>query len=168
MSVRIFNHYVQLPILILGIVEGVMLMLAVYAGTLIRFDGAWSAVAESVGILFPRALAFAVIVIGCMVAMGLYHVRHQPHSAGVLIRLAASLVLASVAMAIIFCLLPFVYLGRGALALATFIAFVLLLLTRLVFYRTLDDEIFKRRVLVYGAGRKAASIGQLRAPARAA
>jgi sugar transferase (PEP-CTERM system associated) len=65
-------------------------------------------------------------------------------------------------MAIFYYLFPHLQLGRAALLLTALIAFGFALLVRMVFNRLADDDLFKRRVLVYGAGRRAGSIAQLR------
>src|SRR5258708_37998965 len=59
---------------------------------------------------------------------------------------------------LIFYLAPSVFVGRGVLALAGIFSFFGLALTRYVFLQLVDEEIFKRRVLVWGAGSHAATI----------
>ena len=48
------------------------------------------------------------------------------------------------------------------LALTTVIGIASALIARLLFDRIVDQDLFKRRVLVYGAGRRAASLLDLR------
>src|SRR5437016_3140384 len=56
------------------------------------------------------------------------------------------------ALGLIFYLAPSLFVGRGVLGLAGIFAFSGLALTRLAFLRVVDEDIFKRRVLVWGAG----------------
>ena len=67
--------------------------------------------------------------------------------------------MASAAIPLLF---PPVALPREAFFWAMPIAFVLLGLMRYAFESFVDEDIFKRRVLVYGGGRRALSVTQLR------
>lgn len=159
MPVRIFRHYVQLPVLILGAVEAVLLIVSVYAGAALRHAGSFEPVTAP---LWPRGLAFAAVVITCMVAMGLYQARVQTRKLATLIRLVASFVLGGAALALLFYVFPALYLGRGILAFAFSVAFVMLVGVRLLALMLVDEKLFRRRTLIYGAGQKAASLLALR------
>ena len=52
--------------------------------------------------------------------------------------------------------------GRGALMLSTALAFGGVVLGSAILQTLVDEDLFKRRVLVYGAGRRAGSIARLR------
>jgi sugar transferase (PEP-CTERM system associated) len=69
---------------------------------------------------------------------------------------------AVVLSAMTFYLFPGLQIGRITIGLTALIAIVSCVLTRLLFERVVDQDTFKRRVLVYGAGRRAASLLQLR------
>lgn len=160
--VRVGRHYVSLPFLVLGLLEAALIVVAVYAGTFARFSlgdvDPVLASREFVGPLLPRALLVSVVLIVSMMAMGLYQARLREGFSGIVVRLALSLGLALLALTLIFYILPGVYLGRGALATSLAIAAVLLVITRFLFLRVVDQEALKRRVLILGAGEKAASI----------
>ncbi len=162
MPIRIFNHYIQLPVLILGLIEVTVLVASVYAGAYLRFSGSLAEITQSIGPLLPRGLVFAAVMILSMVAMGLYHARLQPRRVGMLLRVAVSFVLSGAVLSVLFYLFPYLYLGRGALALTVFISGMSIALVRLLFYAVVDDDLFKRRVLVFGAGEKAASVLNMR------
>lgn len=162
LPIRIFNHYIQLPVLILGLIEAAILVIAVYAGAYLRFSGGLAEITQSIGPLFPRGLVFAAVMMLSMVAMGLYHARLQPRRTGMLLRVAVGFVLSGAVMTALFYLFPYLYLGRGALALTVLFSFVLIAVVRLLFYAVVDDDLFKRRVLVFGAGEKAASVLNMR------
>ena len=72
--VRIFRHYVHTPYLILGVLEGALVMASVYLAYWWRFDSLDGADPLA---LFFTAISYAVIVLVAMVAMGVYesHVR---------------------------------------------------------------------------------------------
>ncbi len=97
-----------------------------------------------------------------MVATGLYSTRLRANYFGVLLRIAASVFATGVVMVLVFYIVPTFDYG-GTLTLITgLLAFVVAALVRLLFSFFVDENIFKRRVLVYGCGRQASSIAKLR------
>ena len=162
MPIRILNHYLHPQILILGVLETLALVAGVYAGTYLRFSGDAEVIYGSIGSLWPRALLIAAVVIISMVAMGLYHARMRPKRTGIAVRLIASFAFSGAALALLFYTFPSLYVGRGALLLSLMVSFVLVSIIRVIFFTSVDDRLFKRRILVYGAGEKAASILGLR------
>lgn len=162
MPVRIFSHYVQLPVLLLGIVEALVFFGAVYVGAYLRFAGNLESIEYSVGELRPRAFLYSLLMMSSMVAAGLYHARQRPNLLGVMVRIGIAIAVGTAAVALVFYFFPGFFVGRGALALSSIVALAGVSVTRAIFTRVVDDELFKRRVLVYGAGKRAASITQLR------
>jgi sugar transferase (PEP-CTERM system associated) len=158
LPVRIFKHYINLPILLLGALEFGLLVLSTYAGVALRFGPDALFGDAQPGVLLPRALACAVAVWACLIAVGLYHVRQMPTLLGVVLRMVIAFLLGGVALALVYYAVPTLFLGRGALALSLLIAFVLIGVSRLLFSRIVDEDLFKRRVLIFGAGEKAASL----------
>lgn len=162
MPVRIFSHYVHLPVLLLGIVEALIFYAALYAGSYIRFATDPSSIAIAIGDLQPRAVLYSLLMMSSMVATGLYHARQRPRLIGVILRIAIAVIGGTIAATMVFYIFPGLFVGRGALALSGVVALAGVALIRAVFINVVDDEIFKRRVLVFGAGRRAASITTLR------
>jgi sugar transferase (PEP-CTERM system associated) len=80
---------------------------------------------------------------------------------GIMVRIGTSVVLGTSATVIAFYALD-VHMGRGVIAIAASTALVGLTLVRFIFTRVVDENLFKRRVLVFGCGRQALSISQLR------
>jgi sugar transferase (PEP-CTERM system associated) len=78
----------------------------------------------------------------------------------VLVRLLMAVALAHILLTLIFYVAPSLYLGRGLIVLTGAFGLVGLGLTRYVFFRLVDEDFFKRRVLVWGAGRRAAQIAK--------
>ncbi|HKW39216.1 MAG TPA: TIGR03013 family XrtA/PEP-CTERM system glycosyltransferase [Burkholderiales bacterium] len=163
MSVRIFGHYVSLPLLLLMLAETAIHVGVVYLATALRFldlslplyfEGAPAA-------LFPRALVYAATMMGIMTAFGLYgsalHKRDREYHA----RFLASFPAGAVAMAIIFYVVPVSVLGRGLMALSLLFSFILTAIAREVFFRVVGHEALKRRVLVLGSGSRAAGVEAL-------
>ena len=144
----------------LGLTEALMLIAAVHAGVGLRI-ALYGSSAASFGPLFLRGVVYAVVVILCMIAMGLYHAREKPRLLGIAVRLVAGFALSGVGLALLFYVFPGMYIGRGALALAFAVSIVLIIALRALFYAFIDENIFRRRVLVFGSGEKAASIVRL-------
>jgi len=165
MRIRVLGQYVPISIAVLALVEATIAFLAVYAAVCIRYRTPLSHLGLlelELGPLWPRAGSFALIVVLCMLAFGLYSARQRAQLSGVLVRVGAALLVATCALAAVFYLLPSLQLWRGVEALAVFMTGVGLLASRLVFERAVSQDIFKRRVLVYGAGSAAAAVAALR------
>jgi sugar transferase (PEP-CTERM system associated) len=161
-AIRIFQHYWQLPLAILAVVEAIIFFLAPYAAALLRFDTTLPEVEGLLGPMLPRGLLFAGVLFVSMAAMGLYNSRQRSRLSGLLGRVAASVLGGSMILALLFYLFPQLHIGRGALLISAAIAFGGAMIVRTVFDTLVDEDLFKRRVLVYGAGRRAASISRLR------
>ncbi len=75
MSVRIFGHYVSLPLVLLMLVEAAMHVGAVYLAGTLRFLDLHFLIYPSggnYGWLLPRALLYSLVMLGVMTAFGLY------------------------------------------------------------------------------------------------
>ena len=165
MRIRVLGQSVPASIVVIALVEAVLAWLAVYGAALTRFPAAITApqrLEREMGPLWPGALLFCAIVVTCLLAVGLYSARQRAQAAGILVRLVAALLVASCIVAAVFYFFPGLRLTRDIAALAVVIAFGGLLASRLLFARYVDENIFKRRVLVYGAGAGAAAIASLR------
>ncbi len=156
--VRIFRQYIPIPFLLLGLVEFSLFTAAVYLGVYAYSYFILEAGIPDVEFLWTKALVFALLMMLAMVAMGLYQRRFRFAMAGMLLRILSALMGGGVALAMTYYALPFLSLGRGVLAIAVGIAALLVLIVRIVFIKTLNQDLLKRRVLVLGAGEKAAQI----------
>lgn len=160
-TLRVFKSHVH-RLGALALLEATIVVLALQAAILFRFAGFSAplrAFEATMGPLWPKALVFAAVIVFSMAALGLYQLRHRARFAGVVARLLIALCAAQLVLALIFYLVPALYVGRGVVVLGTGFAFIGLALGRYVFLRLVDEEMFKRRVLVWGAGKRAASIG---------
>ena len=162
MSIRLFRLYVKVPVVLLALIEGSLLLFAPYLAAAIRFDGDlpdWASPPS--GLLVPAAL-FAFFSLVSLFAVGLYSTRQRTNTAGIAVRVVAAVSSAVMLSALVYFFFPVIGMGRGLLALTAGIAVVECVLIRVLFERIVDENVFKRRVLVYGAGRRAASLLELR------
>ncbi len=162
MSFRFFHLYLKVPIVLLALIEGSLFVYAPYLAAALRFGSSTTARATSTGELLPTALLFAFFAVMALFAMGLYTIRQRSGTAGTVLRVVAGLVVAAALSALAYYVVPDLEIGRGMLALTTLVALASCIVARLLFERIVDQDLFKRRVLVYGAGRRASSLLELR------
>ena len=158
--IRLFRHYVPLNLLILVLVEALILGGAVYAGVSARFLEV-GAIPPELTPLLPKALAFAVVMLGLMTASGLYDLEWQGGARVLLQRISLSFGIGILTMSLLFYIFPVLLVGRGAFLLSFGLALLGILLSRTVFLRWLRVGAFKSRALVIGTGSRAAQIESL-------
>ncbi len=128
---------------------------AVHLGTALRFGGVGN---ESVWL---PASVFLTAGLVALVSTGLYNPRLRDGVGGILLRIGVALAMTAAVSGVIFYLVPNWALGRGAFALALVCAFLGLVATR-VLYLALRNGNSRRRVLVLGAGKRAAHVLRFR------
>ena len=162
MSFRFFHLYLKVPIVLLALIEGALFVYAPYLAAALRFGSSAAERATPTGHMLPTALLFAFLAVMALFAMGLYTIRQRSGTTGTVLRVVAGLVVAAALSALAYFIVPNLTIGRGMLALTTAIGVASALVARLLFERIVDQDLFKRRVLVYGAGRRAGSLLDLR------
>ncbi|HNR23494.1 MAG TPA: TIGR03013 family PEP-CTERM/XrtA system glycosyltransferase [Steroidobacteraceae bacterium] len=152
MTLRFFRHYINLPTALTAVVELLVLLGAPMVVDRLRgYSTHWG-----------TALLFAGCALLALSAMGLYSARQRARLKGVVLRAGLAMLLALAMVVIItFFVQPLQPEPRqlvewGAVSLA------LLVLSRLIGDWLVDENAFKRVVLVYGAGQRAQSLSQLR------
>lgn len=162
MVARALGTHIQIAILLLVLVESIALCASVYIAALIRFAGDLSEFNANFGPLLPRALVFMAAIQVPLLAVGLYQSRQRARFSGVLARLIVAFSAGGVFLMALFYMVPSLLLWRGVLAPAAVIGFLLVGLVRLGFSKTVDQDLFRRRVLFLGAGRRTTSLTRLR------
>ena len=158
--VRLFKHYVPHAVLLLGVVDCALLCLA--------GDLAWTLRATQIGmdpgVLWDRLAmlaSFAGIVMAAMIAVGVYgsEALRSLRFAGA--RLLVAVSLAIIALAFVDFMLPGRTFWRSTLLYAMGLSIILLMANRIVIGGILGASAFRRRVLVLGAGPRAARLCSL-------
>ena len=155
------NNVIRTPLLVLAIVEVVILISSVYAGCIFLYGDV--AVCEStIGPVAPRAVVFAAVILMTLIAMGLYQFHQRLYFREVFVRLLVGFALGSVALAAIYYAFPLIKLYRSESLMAVIFSLLALLATRYFFVHRVDENIFRCRILVFGAGDRASAISDLR------
>jgi sugar transferase (PEP-CTERM system associated) len=152
--IRIFRHYIHAPLVFLAMVETAIAGCAAYLGYFTRYQHYPELVAY-----LPPAVTFALVLVVCMSAMGVYEARVREGMVGMSLRTAVGIfLLGTAAVAVLFFLFPAISMGRGELLFAAIEAFLLISVFRWIFFRAVDENSLKRRVVVLGTGRRALKI----------
>lgn len=154
--------YLKVPILLLALIEAFLFVFAPYLAAALRFGSAASERVTPTGHLLPTAILFSLFALVSLVAVGLYTTRQRAGTAGMVLRVVAAIVNAAALSALAYYLFPNLAIGRGMLGITTVVAITCSVVVRLLFENILDQDMFKRRVLVYGAGKRVASLLELR------
>lgn len=159
--VRVFRQYIPVSFLILGLVEFFLAMSSVYLGArLWTYFAGSEMLAEGVLPLWLKALAFGFVILLSQISMGLYQRRFRFALVGMILRIGISFSATAITLTLLYYIAPDLFLGRGVLALSFLAAAVLIVLVRVLFVRTLNQDQLKRRILVLGAGKNAAQISR--------
>ena len=144
--------------LLLLLIEFVLLMASVYAAVVLRYWGDADTQSTFSHTLHLRAPMVAAVLLLSMTALGLYEIHLRAGWLGRLSRQGAAFLLGGVALTVLYYVVPQAYLGRGVLGIALVFGYLLVALWRMVFLGLVDADLFKRRVVVLGAGERAAEV----------
>lgn len=168
MSVRLFGHYVSFPLLILMLIEGAIHVGSVHLAATLRFDSEFQVLTQfffshtgSQVLLFPRAVLYAVVLMGVMTAFGLYGTALTRNDSDYRARFLVSFPTSALALVVLFYVVPESFLGRGVMAFSLLFSLILTSLAREVFARVVGIDALKQRVLVLGTGSRAMEVEDL-------
>lgn len=142
-------------LLLLWFAEIALLMFAVVAAAWLRFLGSPVGYYLYLESVWARAVVFAIFITVSMVAFGLYQVHVRHNRMEFLVRLTLSFAFGGIGLLVLYYLLPSTYIGRGVLAMALAIGFMAISLLRFLVGSVIKTDVFRRRVLVLGAGANA-------------
>ncbi len=155
---KFFKMHLRVPFLLLALMEFCICVAAVFLAAYVRFDGSQLTEVESIRSPFATSMLFGLVMPVTMMAMGLYQSRFRGGILGVFLRSVIGFACGAAILALLYYLIPRLYLGRGVFGLAILIAFFMVGTIRPMFFYYVDKDILKIRVLVLGTGEKAASI----------
>lgn len=162
-TIRVFNHYVKIPFIVLGIVESLGIFLSVILAHYLYFGILYDEFefSDIYEVIWYKALAFTFFVVLAMIASGLYQAKLREGVVGFLLRLTAAFLMALVAVSALFYVFPGLFFGRGVMTITVILAFLFLATTRGIILLT-DPSVFKKNILVLGAGKRASTLTELK------
>jgi len=158
--IRLFKHYVPHAVLLLGLLDFMLLVVAAEVAWVLRAHQIGMVVTFMLGRAGPL-LSFAVALQMAMIAVGVYGVDSFQSLRFAAARLLVAVSLGVIFLSLLFFLVPGVTLWRSNSLYAMVIAFGMLMGVRIVLRMAFGSEGFKRRLLVLGAGPRAERIREL-------
>lgn len=160
--IRLFKHYIPYPVLFLGILDLALLIFAAETSWVFRA----SQIGMDAGSIYDRPvpiISFALALEIALIAVGVYGAEALQS-----LRYAAARILVAISLGIIFLslmafALPGITLWRSIALYAMVWSIFLLMAVRIILGRFLDMSVFKRHLLVLGAGPRANRIATLSA-----
>ncbi len=150
--IRIFHHFIGVPVLVLSFVEALVLALSIPTGAVLRFQSEGLIVAHGLSLL-GAGFAFVLVMQGIMASFGLYSSDAPVNSSERIVRVLASFIGGLLVLSLVFYLVPEFEVGRGVFAIAWLLAMVGVFAVRSVFLRWRKVEALSRHVLVVGTGK---------------
>lgn len=152
--IRLFRHYIPSPLLVVSLVELAVFAVSVPLALALRFGVDTELLHDP--LLGPHILVYSMVMMSCTAAMGLYHTGLSDGLGAMAVRSLVSYCLLGCAMlTILYYVVPPLRVGRGVLVYAIAISAVGLTPIRLLFFRLIDREALKTRILILGVGQRA-------------
>lgn len=158
--IRLFKHYIPNAVLLLGLFDLALLIAAGEAGWIVRAGQIGMAV-DSIYTRVPQLFSFAVCLQFAMVAVGVYGADALQSLRVATARLIVAVSLGIIFLSVLYFLLPSVTFWRSNLLYGMGFAVLGLIAMRILLGRALGGQVFKRRVVVLGAGPRAARLKAL-------
>jgi sugar transferase (PEP-CTERM system associated) len=160
--IRLFKHYVPNAVLLLAVFDVLLLLGAAEAGYVLRMSQIGS-LPEALHTRWLQLAAFAATVEVAMIAIGIYGADALQSLRFAAVRIIVGVSFGVIALSAAFFLVPTLSLWRSNLLYAMGFAAVALLVLRVLLGKTLGSQAFKRRIVVLGAGARAARLKALAA-----
>ena len=161
MRIQLFGQHVHLSILGLAVIEAAICFGAPFLAIYLRFLGDLDpdAYADFVG----GSVVFSLSMLTSMTAMGLYASQQRARTGGTALRLVGAAIVAFLVLAVVVLPVPDGRPSAGACSAWTvLIALAGCFVVRMLFMHTISEDAMKRKVLIYGAGKRAEAFMQLR------
>lgn len=155
------KSFARPPLLLLALAEAAILYVSVYFACVVGMGGV-EGFETSLGPIAPKAAAVSGVILTSLVAMGLYQFHQRAYFHEIIVRIVVGVAFGSLVLAASYVFFPRIVLEPRIAALAVLVALMLLLVLRFAFFRYIDENIFRRRTLVLGAGKRSMAIADLR------
>lgn len=165
MRIRVLGQYVHASIAVLWAIEALVFFIAVYGAAFACFHVGFAGLAQLrnlSGALWPRAVLFSAVMLTSLLAFGLYSSRQRARFVGIVLRVTLALIMGLIITGVLFYLVPALWIRSDVIVLAGIGGLCGVTISRVIFTKVVDENLFKRRVIVYGAGESAAAIEGLR------
>jgi len=157
--IRLFNHYMHTPYIILGMLEYAVLMLAVFGAFHLRFPDEAQRLIYQDGLWIFRAAMFALVMHGATLAMGVYQSFLSEGFLSMVTRTVVAYCLLGCALfMVLHLLIAPLYLGNTVLVIAILLSMLMITALRWCFFHIVGFDKLRRRVVFFGAGRKAQNL----------
>ena len=158
--IRLFKHYVPHAVLFLGMLDVALLIASAEIAYSIRLHQLGSIV-EPIVDRVPQLFTFAFSLETAMIAVGVYGADALQSLRRAVARILVAISLGVIFLSVLFFLSPAITFWRSNLLYAMGIAAVSLVVIRILLGKMLGSQVFKRRVVVLGAGPRAARLKAL-------
>ncbi|KRC81155.1 TIGR03013 family XrtA/PEP-CTERM system glycosyltransferase [Sphingomonas sp. Root241] len=155
--IRLFKHYVPNAVLLLGLLDIVLLVAAGELGWILRAHQVGMA-ALPMTTRAPQLLGYAAFIEVAMIAVGVYGADALQSLRYAMARLIVAISLGVIGLSVLYFMIPQISFWRSNLLYAMGLSVVLLIFLRVLLGKTLGSQAFKRRIVVLGAGPRAARL----------
>ena len=142
-------------LMLLWLLEVLLVMAAVMGAAWLRFMNDPEGHQIFSENLTMRALLVAMFVTTAMSALGLYQVHVRLNRFEFALRLLVSFAIGGIGLMVLYYLVPTAYIGRGVIVIAMILGLLGMALLRFCVMHVFSGDLFRRRVLVLGAGHNA-------------
>ncbi|MDI9240390.1 TIGR03013 family PEP-CTERM/XrtA system glycosyltransferase [Lysobacter sp. LF1] len=142
-------------LLLLWLLEVLLVMAAVTGAAWLRFMNDPEGHEIFSENLVVRAWLVAMFTTTAMAALGLYEVHVRLNRFEFALRMLVSFALGGIGLMVLYYLVPVAYIGRGVIVIAMILGMMGIALLRFCLVHVVRGELFRRRVLVLGAGHNA-------------
>ena len=158
--IRLFKHYVPNAVLLLGLLDIILLMVSAELGWILRM-GQIGATPQPIFSRLPQLISFSVALELAMIAVGVYGADALQSLRYATARLIVAVSIGVIFLSFLFFLIPELAFWRSNLLYAMGLSILMLIVLRILLGKTLGSQAFKRRIVVLGAGARAARLKTL-------
>ena len=161
MQAWMINKRIRTPLLLMVGIEGLIAFSSVYVAVAVSIRG-FDIGQSALHPLAPKAAVVTLVVLVSLVAVGLYQFHQRISFTEAVVRIVVGLFVSCLALAAVYYVMPAVMISRNVAPVAVVYVLLLLLVFRYILVRTVDENVFRHRTMIFGTGKRAQSISSLR------